>query len=126
MTQANRKQVQGTCHCGRIRFTLNALPERVTICNCSICSRYSAVWGYYQRRDVALEIADDAATAYQWNDRVINFIHCRFCGCMTHYEDVEKTPESRFAANFRMTPAAIWENIPVRYFDGADTFEEML
>ena len=126
MGQATAKSTRGSCHCGRISFTLNQLPERVTICNCSICSRYSAVWGYYQRQEVVLEIRDEAAAGYQWNDRVITFVHCRFCGCMTHYEDVEQTPESRLAVNFRMTPAPVWESIPVRYFDGADTFEEML
>lgn len=118
-----RDQYQGQCHCGRMSFTVATLPETVTHCNCSICRRYNAVWGYYQRHEVTLADCDDAATAYRWNDEVIDFVHCRFCGCMTHYEDVDKLPDSRVAVNFRMCPEAIWQDIRVRLFDGADTFQ---
>ena len=29
----------GSCHCGHIRFEIDAVIERVTDCNCSICSK---------------------------------------------------------------------------------------
>lgn len=116
----------GQCHCGRIVFTVTALKETVTICNCSICSRYNAVWCYFERQEVALTVQDDAAAAYRWNDKMIDFIHCRYCGCVTHYEDTEKTPESRVAINCRMLPTPCWEDIRVRHFDGAVTFTEVL
>ena len=117
---------QGHCHCGRLSYTVTCLPETVTHCNCSICRRYNAVWGYYRRSEVTLVDKDGAATAYRWNDEVIDFIHCRVCGCMTHYEDVEKTPDSRVAVNFRMCPDPAWEAIKIRYFDGADSFREII
>lgn len=115
----------GSCHCGRIRFTVPRLPDRVTACNCSICRRYQAAWGYYRRRDVDLDIQDEAAIAYAWNDHMINFMHCRYCGCLTHYEDVKRTAESALVVNFHMVDPKVWQDIPVRHFDGADTFQEI-
>lgn len=115
----------GQCHCGRITLTIDFLVDSVTTCNCSICRRYNAVWGYYRRDQVTLDITEAAALPYQWNDCMIDFVHCRFCGCITHYEDVELTPESRLAVNFRMFAPSLWEAIRVRIFDGADTFQEI-
>lgn len=122
---AGELPAEGACHCGRIRFTLPYLPQRITRCNCSVCRRYAAGWGYYQRREVAMTIADETEAAYAWNDHMIRFIHCRHCGCLTHYEDVERTPESRLAVNMNMVAPALWQDLPVRYFDGADTFQEI-
>lgn len=116
---------EGTCHCGRLAWRVGSLPERVTHCNCSICRRYNAVWGYYTRQQVTLVDTDGSAVGYRWNDEVIDFVHCRVCGCMTHYEDVDKTPGDRVAVNFRMCPDTAWEQLPVRHFDGADTFAEI-
>jgi hypothetical protein len=59
---------------------------------------------------------------YIWGDRMINFCHCRSCGCLTHYEDVECTPDSRVALNGNMLPPEMLEGLQVRKFDGAETF----
>jgi hypothetical protein len=111
-----------SCHCESVRIELAELPPTVTDCNCSICRRYGALWAYYKREQVRLTAADSALAAYRWGDRTIEFWHCRCCGCMTHYESVEKQPQSRFALNARMLPLAALGSIPVRQFDGADTW----
>lgn len=126
MNEEKKQAYEGQCHCGRIKYSVTFLPDTVTICNCSICRRYNAVWGYFRRDQVKLDIADEAEAAYQWNDRMINFIHCRFCGSITHYEDIERMPKSRLAINFRMCPDDVWKDIRIRRFDGADTFREII
>lgn len=35
-----------SCDCGSIEITVTK-PDQVTVCNCAICSRYQALWGYY-------------------------------------------------------------------------------
>ncbi|HEV7252467.1 MAG TPA: GFA family protein [Mesorhizobium sp.] len=30
-------KIEGSCHCGRVRFEANADPERVSICHCADC-----------------------------------------------------------------------------------------
>jgi hypothetical protein len=58
-----------------------------------------------------------------WGDRCIEFYHCKICGCTTHYESTEKEADSRVAINTRMMRREDTAGIPVRLFDGADTWE---
>ena len=61
--------------------------------------------------------------AYLWGDKTIEFYHCKYCGCVTHYESIEKDDNSRIAVNARtMLPADI-ADVPVRTFDGAASWE---
>jgi hypothetical protein len=112
-----------SCHCGNVRIEITELPATVCDCNCSICRRYGALWAYFTRDHVRLTAEPGSLAAYVWGDRTIEFWHCRQCGCMTHYESVDKHPESRFALNARMLPLEILESLPVRRFDGADTWQ---
>ena len=115
--------INATCHCGNISINVAEKPESVTECNCSICRRYAAKWAYYTRRQVTINGTAEAMTAYSWGDRCIEFYHCNNCGCITHYESVEKLDDSRVAVNARMMPVDIVSDIPVKKFDGADTWK---
>lgn len=112
-----------SCHCGAVRIELLHKPDSLTRCTCSICRRYGALWAYCTRETARVRSAPNAQTAYAWNDRVIEFYHCRTCGCMTHYEDVEKAEGSRIAVNARMLRPRDIEGIRVRTFDGAATWK---
>jgi hypothetical protein len=112
-----------SCHCGAVTIELSHAPESLTECNCSICRRYGARWAYYTRETARVHCAANAPATYRWNDRVIDFCHCTTCGCLTHYEDVEEGPGGRVAVNARMLPTAVTEIIPLRYFDGAASWE---
>ena len=106
-----------SCHCGRIAIDV-APPPRVTCCNCSVCSRYQALWGYYQPHEVTLEVEPGCERAYTWGDRELEFVHCSHCGCITHYRTIAGQPDPRIAVNFRMLVEGTVDGIPVRYFDG--------
>jgi len=114
---------QASCHCGAVQIDLLFEPDTVTECNCSICRRYGARWAYGTRANVSVRCSDDATRAYVWGDREIEFYHCTTCGCLTHYESVTKTDESRIAVNARTMAPEDTARIPVRTFDGADTWQ---
>ena len=38
--------IQGSCHCGKVRWSFDGLPEGATACNCTICRRHGALWAY--------------------------------------------------------------------------------
>jgi len=65
----------------------------------------------------------DQETAYLWDDKVIEFYHCNTCGCLTHYESVEKLEGSRIAVNARMMSPDDIAGIRIRTFDGANTWK---
>ena len=112
-----------SCHCEAAHIGIPELPATVTECNCSVCRRYGALWAYYTRDRVRLPTDNTALLAYSWGDRTIEFWHCRHCGCMTHYESVDKHARSRVAVNARMLPLEVMESLPVRHFDGADSWK---
>jgi hypothetical protein len=101
----------------------DSLPGTVTACNCSLCRRIAALWAYYTRSQARLVAGHDALGAYSCNDRVIEFYHCRHCGCSTHYEAVDKGPGSRFAINARCLAPEDLAPLKVRHFDGASTWK---
>jgi hypothetical protein len=43
--KVKRMKIDGGCHCGAIRFTAAADPEKVALCHCTDCQRFSgAAW----------------------------------------------------------------------------------
>jgi hypothetical protein len=65
----------------------------------------------------------DATIAYLQGDKTL-FIHsCKQCGCTTHWLGVDEDPDGRMAVNFRMCEPSDIDDIPVRHFDGADSWK---
>jgi hypothetical protein len=127
MSRSNRTEeqdlIQATCHCGAISIEVDAAPESLTDCNCSICRRTGGLWAYYPRDRVRVEAAPDAIVAYVWGDRMLELYRCRTCGCVTHWEAVEKTADGRMGVNARMMPPDTVAGVKVRKLDGADTWK---
>ena len=114
--------VEATCHCGNVKIRTDELPSMVVSCNCSVCFRTGALWGYYRSDDTEVECQAKPTATYTWGDKMIAFHHCPKCGCLTHYTSTEKTDRKRTAINFRMVDRTITESLPLRKFDGADTW----
>ena len=110
--------IQASCHCGAIRFTLEAPPAEVNDCNCSICRRYGALWAYYRPAQVRFAADNGPTDIYMWGDRDLEFHRCRACGCITHWSAADGAVD-RMAVNARLTPPDILAAAPVRHGDGA-------
>ncbi len=111
------------CHCGNVQLTVPKAPAALTRCNCSICHRHGALWGYYEPGEVSVHVGEKGVHAYRWGDENIDFMFCQHCGCGTHYETTEKCEVNKVGVNFRMTSHKAIEHIRIRDFDGADTWE---
>ena len=115
--------VEASCHCGNVCIQTAELPELIVSCNCSICFRSGAQWGYYAADDVNIRCETAPTSTYSWGDEVIAFHHCTNCGCITHYTSTDKAKKGRTAINFRMVDRQITESIRLRKFDGADSWK---
>lgn len=112
--------IKAACHCGAVRFEVAEPPAWVLDCNCTLCRRYGALWTYCFGDDQAklLSTPDPAATAtYSWLDREIAFHHCRTCGCITHFEAVDRDPPVILALNARMMLRLDGANVRIRRID---------
>lgn len=110
--------VNASCHCGGVLLAVTHLPTTVTICNCSICYRLGALWGYFTAADVVIT-QHSSMNQYSRGGDELTFHTCSECGCTTHYTNAQKNGIQRVVINMRMVEPSITEAIPIRYFDGA-------
>ena len=115
--------LKGSCHCGKVNFDLLIKPTHFTECNCSICYRIGAIWAHADESEINIICNDEDLIDYIWGDKMLAFCSCKFCGCTTHWKDLGAQQSTRMAVNMRMVHKAELQNIPIRRFDGADSFE---
>jgi hypothetical protein len=46
--------VKGACICGDVTVEVPGRPELMNACNCSVCWKLGAMWGYYPRNQVTI------------------------------------------------------------------------
>ena len=114
--------LQGACHCGAVRLTLPAAPEKATKCNCSLCRRLGGLWAYYEFGSVKVEGHPDHTAEYVWGDKTLRNVRCAHCGCSTHWEPLVPEPGGRHGVNLNNFDPRLLEGVQVRRFDGADSW----
>ena len=114
--------LNGACHCGKVRIEVPDRPETLILCNCSICRRYGALWAFYGQADMRLDGHPEHTTGYVWGEKTINTFHCRHCGCVTHWEPLAHKDVPKFSVNMRNFDPADLGDVPLRRFDGADSW----
>jgi hypothetical protein len=112
-----------TCHCGAISLDIPRRPGRLTSCNCSICRRYGTLWAYYKVGDVTVRAKPGALKSYSWGDKRLKFVRCATCGCITHWEPVQKTKHGRMGVNARNLEPDTIAHVRIRRLDGASTWK---
>jgi len=115
--------IEASCHCGSVRIELPRKPRTVTECNCSICRRYGALWAYFRARHVRIRAARGATSSYVWGERLIRFVRCRQCGCLTHWQETRNPAAGRVGINARNLAPHILKSVRVRHLDGAATWK---
>ena len=114
--------LSATCHCGAVGIELPQRPAAVTNCNCSICRRYGVLWAYYEVGAVRISGHPEHTEAYVWGDRMLQFVRCRHCGCVTHWEPLPGQSQGRMAVNVRNFEPEVLGDFRIRRFDGAQSW----
>ena len=117
--------ITGRCLCGRTGWRFESTPERATACNCAVCRRHGALWIYgHEGHDVSLQGEVAAYVRSDLPDPGIEFIFCPTCGSTLAWRGMTPRPEGkRLAVNVRMAELSDVGDLPIRHFDGADTWE---
>lgn len=114
--------LSASCHCGAIRIQVACAPAYLIRCNCSICRRNGALWARYESGAVSLAAGEGDLVAYVWGQASIRTLHCRHCGCATHWEPLNTEEAGVIGINMRNFDPALIRDIRIRRFDGADTW----
>lgn len=117
--------LEGSCHCGKVRWRLDTTPESVTACNCTICRRYGVLWAYgHENEDVHVS---GPTQAYVRGTGSIGFHFCPQCGCVAYWRATGSGSDGRrrIAVNVRLTEPEPIASLPIDHFDGLVAFDDL-
>ena len=70
----------GGCHCGAVRYEVDADLDQAIACNCSICLKKGSLLSFVPADRFRLLSGEDRLSDYQFNHRVIHHLFCSTCG----------------------------------------------
>ena len=115
--------LNGSCLCGSVHWHYRGMPESATACNCTACRRYGALWAY---GDEGENVEFSGPTKAYVRGDSLGFHFCPECGCIAYWRGLEPNPEGRrrVGVNLRLTEPDPIAHVPIRHFDGLDTWED--
>ena len=110
-------QHEGGCHCGRVRFMVEAPEEmQVADCNCSICRMTGYLHLFVSTGDFQLLRGDDGLVTYTFNTGVAKHYFCSHCGIKSFY--VPRSHPDGISVNVNCLDQSTIKSIAVEPFDG--------
>jgi hypothetical protein len=108
---------RGGCHCGRVRFEVQAPAEiEVGQCNCSMCSKAAQQHLVVKQERFRLVSGGDALTEYRFNTGKARHLFCRFCGIKSFY--YPRSHPDGVSVNARCLDEGTFRIAGVRAIDG--------
>jgi hypothetical protein len=108
---------RGGCHCGAIKFEVDA-PAVLDVqeCNCSICARSAYLHLIVPKSRFRLLQGSDSLTQYTFNTGTAKHLFCKVCGVKSFY--VPRSNPDGYSVNVRCLDRSNVKKINVTLFDG--------
>jgi hypothetical protein len=74
------KRLEGSCHCGAIRFAIETDFPELTTCDCSICKRKNALMVKVHESRFELLSGGESLAEYRFHTHTARHYFCRTCG----------------------------------------------
>ncbi len=108
----------GSCHCGRVKFKLDTVIDKVVECNCSICTKKGALHHRVSPQQFTLVEGEAFLSLYQFGSKEASHYFCSHCGI--HPFSRPRLDPSMYSVNIRCLDdfdleAETFEKVP---FDG--------
>jgi hypothetical protein len=111
-----------SCLCGQIRVSIERLPDHINECNCALCSKAGARWGYFHPSQVRVEGETRGYRREDKADPAAELRFCATCGSATHWvltpSAVARFGDSLMGVNMRLADERDLAGIELRYPDG--------
>jgi len=107
---------EGSCHCGRVTFELQAKLDYVIDCNCSLCRRRGALWHGASEEHLRITKGENELALYQFNTMTAKHYFCRYCGI--HPFIRPRLDPGKWAVNVRCIQDVELSSLKLRQFDG--------
>jgi hypothetical protein len=116
--------IEGSCHCGGVRWTFEEVPKSATACNCTHCRRYGTLWPYDYEDE---KIRVSGPTRVYIRGKHLGFHFCPDCGCIAYWRRLEPGEDGhrRIAVNLRLADPRVVGTIAVDHFDGLESWQDL-
>ena len=111
-----KRRYEGSCHCGRVRFAVSSELARVTVCNCSMCTKKGFLHLIVPPADFELLAGAADLSTYTFNTGVARHRFCRVCGVHPFY--TPRSDPDQVDVNARCLAGVDAEALPKVAFDG--------
>lgn len=107
----------GGCHCGRVRFEVEAAAEIEAVeCNCSVCSKSGFLHLIVPKSRFTLIQGSESLSTYKFNTGIAKHLFCKVCGVKSFY--IPRSHPDDYSVNVRCLEPATIRKITVVPFDG--------
>jgi hypothetical protein len=116
--------IEGSCHCGAVRWSFDGVPESATACNCTACRRYGTLWAYdYEGEGIKIS----GPTRAYVRGQHLGFHFCPNCGCVAYWRGLAPNEQGRrrIAVNLRLAEPAAVAAIAIEHFEGLASFKDL-
>ena len=111
------KMHSGGCHCGNVRYEVEADVGSGMECNCSICSKKGSLLTFV-KADKFKVTGEDAQTEYLFNKHKIHHLFCKTCGVQSYARGNMPDGSPMVAINLRCVDGIDLATVKVKQFDG--------
>jgi hypothetical protein len=112
-----KKTYQGSCHCGKIKFEVDADLDHVRVCDCSICRKRGALIHRVAPDSFRLLTPIEELSLYEWHTKVAKDWFCPDCGILPFRRP--RTSEDIIGINVRCLDGVDFSAIPVKQIYGS-------
>ena len=110
---------KGGCHCGRVRFEVDAPGDiEADQCNCSICRKSGYLHMIVPKQDFHLMAGEDDLETYTFNTKVARHYFCRHCGIKSFY--VPRSHPNGISVNANCLEPETILSLQITPFDGSN------
>ena len=107
----------GSCHCGRVRFEVDADLDHLRACDCTVCRKRGALSHRVEESCFRLLTPLDELSVYQWHTRTAKDYFCASCGVLPFRRP--RTAPHLWGINVRCLDGVDLSAIPVRDVQGS-------
>jgi hypothetical protein len=111
------QRLQGSCHCGAVRFAIETDFPELTTCDCSICRRKNALMVKVPEAAFTLLAGEQSLSAYRFHSHTATHFFCKTCGIYPFHR--KRVTPDHFGINVHCLEGFDPAGIPVRATAGA-------
>jgi hypothetical protein len=111
-----------SCLCGQIAIELARQPDFIHECNCTLCAKTGARWGYFHPTEVSVTGSASGFCRSDKDEPNAQVRFCPTCGSTTHFvlteQAIARFGNSLMGVNMWLADASDLAGVELRYPDG--------